>query len=342
MEIVFIGTPDFALPSLSLLNKHHNIPLVITQKDKPKGRGKKLFSPPVKQFSQKLNLEFIQPNSIKNDSVIKILKSIAPDIFVVVAFGQILPKEVLDIPKFGSINVHASILPKYRGASPIQQAIINGEKNTGVTTMFMDEGLDTGDILLQKKIKIEKNYTTELLFQKLSKIGGNLLIETIKKLENGDLKRIKQDDKFATYCKIFKKKDGAINWNTKALDIENFVRGINPWPGAYTFINENRFKIFEVKKTDFKKDGNSGEIAFLAKDKLFINAKDFKVAITRIQSPSGKVLDIEDFLRGSLKLIKWNTNDSKLTQKKMIIHNRKIFKNIGKYDSFFYSNTKLT
>ncbi len=303
MKIVFIGTPEFATPSLSLLNQNYKIPLVITRPDKPKGRGKKVLYSEVKKLAEELNIKVLQPTSINEKAIIDELIAIKPDLFVVVAFGQILTKKVLNIPKFGAINLHASILPKYRGPSPIQQAIIDGEKTTGVTTMLMDEKMDTGDILLQKKIEIEEedNYIT--LSEKLSKIGAKLLIETVTKIKNQTIKREKQDNNLSTYCKIFKKEDGNINWNKCAKEIENFVKGINPWPGAYTFINDKKFKIFEVKNTKIKTDGKIGKIAFLEKDKLYINAKDFMVAILKIQSSSGKILTIKNFLAGNLKYL---------------------------------------
>ena len=303
MKIVFIGTPEFATPSLSLLNQNYKIPLVITRPDKPKGRGKKVLYSEVKKLAEELNIKVLQPTSINEKAIIDELIAIKPDLFVVVAFGQILTKKVLNIPKFGAINLHASILPKYRGPSPIQQAIIDGEKTTGVTTMLMDEKMDTGDILLQKKIDIEEedNYIT--LSEKLSKIGAKLLIETVTKIKNQTIKREKQDNDLSTYCKIFKKEDGNIDWNKCAKEIENFVKGINPWPGAYTFINDKKFKIFEVKNTKIKTDGEIGKIAFLEKDKLYINAKDFMVTILKIQSTSGKILTIKNFLAGNLKYL---------------------------------------
>ena len=304
LKIVFMGTPDFALQSLIALEKsRHNIALVITQPDKKKGRGRKVIESPIKKLATKLNFEIFQPKSIKDKFVVEKLKKIQPDILIVIAYGQILNKEVLNIAKYGSINVHASLLPKFRGAAPIQFAILNGELETGITTMRMDEGLDTGDILLQKKIAIEKKDNSQILSNKLAIIGADILIETIENIENIIPK--KQDDNKASYSPILKKKDGIIDWNKRAKEIENFVKAMTPWPSAYTFINEKRFKIFEIEQTERKtKNRKIGSFFTEDKKKMLVVSNDFILSIKKIQSSSGKILDIETFLCGFKQTLK--------------------------------------
>ena len=238
MNIVFMGTPDFARESLrAIYNSGHNIIGVVTNPDRPKGRGMKLLPSEVKEFALEKNLKIYQPLKIKkNEEFIEEIKKLNPDIICVVAYGKLLPKKLLDIPKFGCINVHASLLPKYRGAAPIQWAVLNGDKTTGVTTMYMDAGMDTGDIILKEEIKIGEDETTGELWDRLAKIGGELLVETLQQIEKGIAPREKQGEDF-TVAPMLSKEMAKIDWDTKtAQDIKNLVRGLNPIMGAYTYL----------------------------------------------------------------------------------------------------------
>ena len=304
LNVVFMGTPEFAVPALKALYNHgYNISIVVTQPDKPKGRGRKVIFTPVKIAACELKLKVMQPQSVNTDEFIEIMKSVKPDIFVVVAFGQILKKSVLDIPSLTAINIHASLLPKYRGAAPIQWVILNGEKETGVTTMQMDVGLDTGDILLSKKIDIESSDTASTLHDKLSEIGADLIIETLKGVEENSLKSIVQDHKKSSYASMLSKKDGKIDWNQTADKIDAFVRAMTPWPGAFTFIDHKRLKIFKCKLAQSDTDGIldnilPGTIINRFQDELCVATGKGMLSILEIQGASGKRLKIEDFLRG--------------------------------------------
>lgn len=234
MRVVFMGTPEFAVASLDILLKERiDIVAVVTQPDRPVGRKRIITPPPVKKLAIEHNIPVYQPAKVRDEEFIKKLLSLEPDLIVVVAFGQILSRQVLDIPKIGCINVHASLLPKYRGAAPVQWAIINGEKVTGVTTMWMDEGLDTGDIFLQESIEIKDDWTALELFSELSILGGKLLIDTLKHIKSGNIIRIAQDDTQATYAPMLKKEIGKIDWSKSANEICNLIRGTYPWPCAY-------------------------------------------------------------------------------------------------------------
>jgi methionyl-tRNA formyltransferase len=247
MNIVFMGTPDFAVPTLQgLIKSGHNIIAVVTQPDRPKGRGREMLPPPVKIEAEAHKIEALQPEKVREPEFIKRLNEYKPDCIVVAAFGQILPREILSLPRYGCINLHASLLPKYRGAAPINRAIINGEKKTGVTSMFMDEGMDTGDILLQREVEIGENDNAGTLHDELSKMGSDVILETLDGLEKGTIKRIKQDASLATYAPKLKKEDCLIDWNLKAREIVNRIRGLTPAPGAYTFYNGKRLKITDA------------------------------------------------------------------------------------------------
>ena len=309
LNIIFMGTPDFAVPALKAIhNSGCNIPLVVTQPDRPKGRGKKMISPPVKIAALKLGLNVIQPKSVNTDEFFQTVKLLNPDIFVVVAFGQILKKNILELPFIAAVNIHASLLPKYRGAAPIQWIILNGEKETGVTTMKMDTGLDTGDILLSSKIKIQIDETAETLHDKLSNLGADLIIETITGFENNLLKPTTQDHDNFSYAPMLSKKDGQIDWHQSADKIDAFVRGMTPWPGAFTFFNEKRLKIFKCKAIpdSINNIPNSnktnspvpGEVIPGFQGELCISTGKGVLSILEIQGASGKRLKIEDFLRG--------------------------------------------
>ena len=249
MKIVFMGTPDFARDSLeAIYNAGHDILAVVTNVDKPKGRGMKMIATPVKEFAIEKNLPVFQPEKVKkNEEFISQIKDMNPDVICVVAYGKILPQEILDIPKYGSINVHGSLLPKYRGAAPIQWAVLNGDKVTGVTTMYMSAGMDTGDMILKREVAIGDDETTGELWDRLSKIGGELLVETVKKIENGEAPRIKQGDDF-TMAPMLNKEMSKIDWENKtAIEIKNLVRGLNPIMGAYSFYDGKKIKFWDAR-----------------------------------------------------------------------------------------------
>ncbi len=300
MKVVFMGTPDFAVATLEKIYKEgYDISLVITQTDKPKGRGKKLTPPPVKVKAQEFGIEVFQPKNINYEESIAKLKQISPDIIVVVAYGQILKEEILNLPKHGCINVHASLLPTYRGAAPINWVIINGEKKTGITTMYMEKGLDTGDMLLKEEISISEDETAGELHDKLMKIGANLLIKTLKGIENGTVTRIPQDDSQASYAPIMDKQLGKIYWYKSAADIKNLVRGTEPWPSAYTSYKGNKVKIYNVDTIAKFKEGKPGEVIKVSDEGIFVNTGDDCLVIREIQFPGKRRMKINDFLKGN-------------------------------------------
>lgn len=309
MKILFMGTPDFAQVSLeSIYNANYEIIGVVTNPDKPKGRGMKMFPSPVKEFAMSKNIPIYQPIKIKNNiEFINEIKSLNPDVICVVAYGKILPKELLDIPKYGCINVHGSLLPKYRGAAPIQWSILNGDKKTGITTMYMDEGMDTGDIILKQEVEIGENETTGELWDRLATIGGNLLVETLRQVENGTAPRIKQGDDF-TIAPMLDKEMAKIDWeNRTAEEIKNLVRGLNPIIGAYTFLNSKKIKFWRVDiATDIGYDEenikifrNGTVLVSNQKDGLYVKTKKGILKILEIQGENAKKMSILDFLRGN-------------------------------------------
>lgn len=318
LNILFMGTPDFAQESLKcLVEEKYNIIGVVTNPDRPKGRGMKMIASPVKEYAIEKGLEVYQPEKVKkNTEFIEKIRSLNPDVICVVAYGKILPKEILDIPKYGCINVHASILPKYRGAAPIQWAVLNGDKVTGVTTMYMDVGMDTGDIILVEETNIGEEETTGELWDRLSKIGGNLLVKTLKQIEEGTAPRKKQEEDF-TMAPMLNKEMSRIDWENKtAGEIHNLVRGLNPIMGAYTFLNDKKIKIWktkvrtenellelfpELKEYLFKvKDLMPGTIMFASDKKgLFVKANEGIIEIKEIQGENAKRMPVGDFLRGN-------------------------------------------
>lgn len=299
MKVVFMGTPDFSVPTLEeIIKAGHEVIGVITQPDKPKGRGKLVAYPPVKEKAMEYNIPIFQPAKLRDESFVEVLKELAPEVIVVVAFGQILPKSILDIPKYGCINVHASLLPKYRGAAPIQWSIIDGEKNTGITTMFMDVGLDTGDMLLQAKTAIDPEETGGSLHDKLSLIGGALLVETLERLEAKTLQRIKQDDSKSNYVKVLDKGLGVIDFNKSAIEIERLIRGLNPWPSAYTSLDEKTLKIWKAKVLDGVYKGTPGEIIDVTKDEIIVLSGQGALSILELQLEGKKRMNADQFLRG--------------------------------------------
>jgi methionyl-tRNA formyltransferase len=300
MIVVFMGTPEFAVPSLTELYKSGaDIPLVISQIDKRKGRGKKFQLTPVKEKALELGLEVFQPISINSPEAIERLRSIKPDLIVVVAYGQILSREILELPKFGCINVHASLLPKYRGAAPINWAIINGELETGVTIMEMEEGLDTGDMITKSSISINEDDDYISIHDKLSHLGGKILIHAIDEIEEGVSKNTPQDDSLSNYAPMIFKSTGKIDWNKSSRQIQNLVRGLKPWPSAYTDYNEQTIKIHKVRLEQASIEGAIGEIMKVDNDGIYIMTKDNIVVIEEVQFPNKKKMNVKDYLAGN-------------------------------------------
>lgn len=309
MRIVYMGTPDFALKPLeALLKSKHKVVGVVTQPDRIKGRGKKLLPPPVKVLAEENGIMVLQPTVLKdNDEFLNKLKELNPDVNVVAAYGRILPKEVLKAPKFGSINIHGSLLPKYRGAAPIQRAILDGEKETGITIMQMEEGLDTGDMLLKESISIEKmDYPA--LSERLSQMGGEVLLRALDLLEKGELKAEKQNEELACYSALIKKEDGIIDFSNKtAEEIDRMIRAYEPWPGAYCYLEDDsvlKFKAGEsIDNEDYSLFGNIDEIPFgcvikADNEGIFIKAKDSVFKLTELQIPGKNKMDAGSYLRG--------------------------------------------
>jgi methionyl-tRNA formyltransferase len=298
-RIIFMGTPDFAVPSLKALhNSGHDVALVVTQPDRPRGRGQKVMFSPVKEAALELGYDILQPLSVKTPEFYEKVTALSPDIFVVIAFGHILPKIVLSIPKKGAINLHASLLPKYRGPAPIQWAIINMEKETGVTAMLMNEGLDTGDILSSAKTEIYSKETSSSLHDRLSGTAGDLLILTLSGMSTNSIKPVSQDNSLSTYAPLLKKKDGLIDWSKSAEEIEAFIRGMTPWPGAFTFIGRKRIKIFASDVIFNDSKGDPGAVTGQTLDRLCVATGKYLLSIKEIQEESGKRLLIKEYLRG--------------------------------------------
>lgn len=299
MKVIFMGTPDFAVPTLDALFKEHDVSLVITQTDKPKGRGKAMTPPPVKARALELGLEVYQPEDINSPESIEKIKAINPDVIVVVAYGQILKDEILDCPTHKCINVHASLLPKYRGAAPLNWVVIKGESKTGTTIMEMNRGLDSGDMLSTCEMTIEEDMTAGDVHDKMMYDGSELLIETLKNIEEGNIEKVPQDHDKSTYAPIMDKKLGKIDWNTDAKDIKNLVRGTCPWPGAYFNYKDKNVKVLEVEVCDSSKGGVPGSIVKVSSEGIVVNAKDKCVVLKKIQFPGKKAVSIEDYLRGN-------------------------------------------
>lgn len=299
MNIVFMGTPDFAVPTLEALYKSkHNIVSVFSQPDKPVGRKQVMTPPPVKSFAVENNLNVYQPNTLKTEDAFDLIKGLKPDIMVVVAYGKILPKKILDLPKYGCVNVHASLLPKYRGAAPIQWAVINGDKQTGVTIMKMAEGVDTGDMILVEKTEIDENETSAELFDRLSLLGADTLMKALDFIENGTAEYMVQDNALSTHAEKITKELSPIDWNQSALEIHNLVRGLQTWPCAQTTIDGKEFKIHKTVLSE--KCGNkSGEIVD-NKGVLTVCCGDGRcVDILELQAQGKKKMDIKSFLAGN-------------------------------------------
>ena len=300
MKIVFMGTPDFSVNALeNIVKAGHDVVGVITQPDKPKGRGGKMQYTPVKEKALELGLDVYQPQRVKETEFIEKLKEMNPDAIVVIAFGQILPKAILDMPKYGCINVHASLLPKYRGAAPIQWSVIDGEKKTGVTTMYMNEGLDTGDIIDKVVVPIDKKETGGSLFDKLAIEGGKLILKTLIELENGTAVRTPQDDSKSNYAGMINKQLGKIDFNKSANEIERLIRGLNPWPSAYTKMDGKTLKIWDADVDDSENDSAPGTITEVGKDFIRVATGKGSLKILELQLEGKKRMKTRDFLNGA-------------------------------------------
>ncbi|MCC0631581.1 methionyl-tRNA formyltransferase [Clostridioides sp. ZZV15-6388] len=300
MNIVFMGTPDIAVPCLQkIIDEKYEILGVVTQPDKPKGRGKKLGMSPVKELAIENNIPVYQPIKARDKDFIDTMKSLNPDVIVVVAFGQILPKEILEIPKFGCINVHVSLLPKYRGAAPINWVIINGEEKTGVTTMYMDEGLDTGDMILKSEVNLDENITAGELHDKIMNIGAETLKETLKLIEEGTAPREVQNHEEFSYAPIMNKSLGNIDFSKNAKEIHNLVRGVNPWPSAYTTYNGVTMKIWKTKVLEEESTKDAGTIIEVNKDGIKVSTKDKVLLIEEIQMPNKKRMLVGEYIKGN-------------------------------------------
>lgn len=298
IRTVFMGTPDFALDTLQgLIDFGLNMVAVYTQPDRPKGRGKKLAAPPVKELAQKSQIPVFQPQKLREASVVAQLKELRPDLIVVVAYGQILPKSVLEIPQYGCINVHASLLPKYRGAAPINKAIVDGETESGVTTMYMDVGLDTGDMLIKRSLPIGENETAGQLHDRLALIGREAMEETLRQICAGTLVAEKQDDELTCYAPMMKKEDGLIDWSQPAATVHNLIRGLDPWPGAYTHLEGEVLKI-SATRVEAELSGKPGEILSADKNGVRVACGAGGLVIDGLQLPGKKRLAAVNFLSG--------------------------------------------
>lgn len=299
MRIVFMGTPDFSVPTLeALVEAGHEVVGVVTQPDKPKGRGKAVLMTPVKEKAIELSIPVYQPVKAREESFIETLREINPDVCVVIAFGQILPKAILDIPRYGCVNIHASLLPRYRGAAPLQWVVLNGEKETGITTMMMDVGMDTGDMLEKTVVSIDRKETYGSIHDKLSVLGGELIVSTLAKIEDGTIISTPQKDEEATYTKKIVKSMGEIDWTLEAEVIERYIRGLNPWPSAYTSWNGKTLKIWDADVVAEEYPGVCGEVVLVDKNSVLVKTGKGALSLTSLQLEGKKRMDTDAFLRG--------------------------------------------
>ena len=303
MRILFMGTPDLAVETLeTLIHSEHEVIGVVTQPDKPKGRGGKVQFSPVKEAAIEAGIPVFQPNRVRDGAVIEQLRSILPDVIVVVAFGQLLTKEILELPRYGCLNVHASLLPKLRGAAPIQWSVIDGDKESGVTIQQMDEGLDTGDILLVEKYTLDPKETGGSLFDKLAKLGGPMILKVLQMAEEGSLQPQKQDDAQHTYAKRLSKATGQMDFTKPAKELERLIRGLNPWPSAFCFLNGKMLKIWEADVIEdtvsSDQDTEAGMIVDVAKDSFDVKTKDGLLRVYEVQLEGKKRMRCDAFLRG--------------------------------------------
>lgn len=299
MKIVYMGTPDFAVtPLRALLAAGHEVTAVVTQPDKPKGRGAKVMMPPVKTCAMEYGIPVFQPTKIREPKAVETLRHFGADVFVVAAFGQILSREVLEIPRYGCINIHASLLPAYRGAAPMQWAILNGENRTGVTIMQMDEGIDTGDMLLKGEAAIEEGETDLSLQDKLTRLGSRLIVEALEKLEAGLLCPKKQKQEDASYASRLTKAMGELDWGLDAQTLDRKVRGLYSWPGAYTYFRGKLLKVCEAQPVWEDTDGQPGTVSAVTKDAVLVNTGKQKLALLQVQPESKKRMAVKEFLLG--------------------------------------------
>jgi len=298
-RIVFFGTPSFALPALqTLFERTDEVVAVVTQPDRERGRGRRVVFSPVKELTLRHHLTLLQPERVKEELFQETLRGLQPDIIIVVAFGQILPKSILNIPQYGAINVHASLLPQYRGAAPIAWAILNGEKVTGITTMVMDEGMDTGDILLQVETPIGNEETCETLHDRLASLGAQLLRETLEKMKAGNIHPIPQDHSKATYAPPLRKEDGHIDWKKGADEIDRQVRAFNPWPGAFTKLDDQWLKIYRGEVRERTLTGKTGAVVWVGSDFIEVETGKDSLRIKEVQLEGRRRMTIRDFLSG--------------------------------------------
>lgn len=297
LRIVFMGTPDFACPTLTrLIERGEDVIAVVTQPDRPKGRGQKLVPPPVKVIAEDHGIPVLQPPKVRAPEVVAQIRELNPDLIVVVAFGQILPQSLLDIPRHGCINIHASLLPRYRGAAPLNWCLINGETETGITTMMMDAGLDTGDMLVKRSIPIGPDEDAQSLHDRLSLLGADTIDETLDRLMAGTLTREKQDDSLTCYAPMLKKEDGLIDWTREPRQIKNLVRGFTPWPGAYTSLDNKTLKLYKVSVAE--ESGAPGEVIAAGKDGILVACGSGSIRIEELQLEGRKRLSAAEFLAG--------------------------------------------
>lgn len=297
MKIIFMGTPDFAAASLeALIDSRHEIQAVVTQPDKPKGRKGELTPSPVKVVAEEKGIKVYQPLKVRDEEFVKTLRAYNPDVIVVVAFGQIIPLSILQMPKFGCVNIHGSLLPKYRGAAPIQWAVLDGEKETGITTILMDEGIDTGDILLKKTIKIDTDETSGSLFDKLMALGAETILETLDELEKGNLTPTKQGESPTAYAKMLTKAMGLIDFTRPAKELDCFVRGMNPWPSAYTLLSGKTLKLWKVRAVEGS--GKAGSVIDIGKESFTIACGEGAIEVLEVQLEGKKRMSAGDFLKG--------------------------------------------
>ena len=300
MRVIFMGTPDFATGTLEeIVLAGHEVVGVVTQPDKPKGRGKTLMPTPVKEVAMKYNLPVYQPKKVREPEFVEVLRGLKPDVMVVAAFGQIISKEILEMPKYGCINVHASLLPAYRGAAPIQWAVINGDKESGVTIMQMDEGIDTGDMIEKVVVPIAEDETGGSLFDKLSQAGAKLCVKVLQDLEDGKAVREKQPEESTTpYARMIDKKMGAIDWEKPAKEIEQLIRGLNPWPSAYTRLQGKTLKIWKAEVLLEHSQEAPGQITEVTEDSIVVQTGQGRLKILELQLEGKKRMDAASFLRG--------------------------------------------
>ncbi|MEG0214810.1 MAG: methionyl-tRNA formyltransferase [Hungatella sp.] len=299
MRIVFMGTPDFSVPALNALTEAgHEVIAVVTQPDKPKGRGKAVQMTPVKERATALGIPVYQPLKAREESFVSLLRDLAPDAIVVIAFGQLLPKTILDIPKFGCINIHASLLPRYRGAAPLQWVVLEGESETGITTMKMEVGMDTGDMLEKIKIPLTSGETYGSIHDKLCVLGGDLIVTTLKKIESNTIVPIPQQEEAATYTKKITKAMGDIDWSLDATVIERLIRGLNPWPSAYTSWNGKTMKLWAADVWEMDYPGICGEVVLVDSEHLLVKTGKGTLALRELQLEGKKRMELDAFLRG--------------------------------------------